>query len=328
MWSTDMTQAVSIATTFTTPRPDAIELAFDSALCAGQCAQKVAEGYVGYQARFRAFTKRAPERFMERDWQGSQLDAVDRSDLFDQFVSNTTAAVRAEYGELATQQSFWRNVKRQFANLVAELPDNAFCKAYFNAITRRLHRTLGVASSLEFLITDQCLVTSNGSHAPLLRITRGSSTQLTLVQALKAVPMDAEWQDVDASASQINQYLAERADNDAKALVVNTVELLDTLFYRFTSAYAMGRFMGDDWQLQFALVLSNTETGVVIDRVIVCATELSNLFGEGRADFHAELDNVSDALAYLQTLAPKVRTGKLAATLGLPCGTSFPLALS
>ena len=47
---------------------------------AAECAADAVAAFERYNAEFRAVTRRAPARFAERDWQGSQRDAIERID--------------------------------------------------------------------------------------------------------------------------------------------------------------------------------------------------------------------------------------------------------
>jgi len=94
------------------------------------------------------------------------------------------------------------------------------------------------------------------------------------------------------------------------------------VFYQFTRAYAIGSLVGDNEGLPLALALHNTETGVVIETVMMGESELSNLFGFTRSDFHVEVDHMTDTVAYLKTLAPQLSISELFTSLGRPIETS------
>ena len=46
------------------------------------CAQTLVDAFADYNTEFRAITRRARQRFEERDWRGSQKDAVERIELY------------------------------------------------------------------------------------------------------------------------------------------------------------------------------------------------------------------------------------------------------
>ena len=69
-----------------------------SAPSATECALEIVEAFARYNAEFRAITRRAPGRFDNRDARGSQLDAVERIELYDRFVNQTIAELRRAAG--------------------------------------------------------------------------------------------------------------------------------------------------------------------------------------------------------------------------------------
>ncbi len=58
------------------------------------CAQALVDAFADYNADFRAVTARARARFEERDWHGSQLDAVERIGLYSRYVDTGVVLFR------------------------------------------------------------------------------------------------------------------------------------------------------------------------------------------------------------------------------------------
>ena len=97
------------------------------------CARHLVAAFTAsYNAEFRAITRRAPLRFDNRDWKGSQRDAVERIELYDRFVAQTIAELRAALGSQALERERWCGIRREFAALIAELPDPEFTKTFFS----------------------------------------------------------------------------------------------------------------------------------------------------------------------------------------------------
>ena len=129
-------------------------------------------GFLAYDASFREVTRRARTRFQARDWHNSQLDAVERIELYDQHVRHTIDAVHQTIGPYSHQPAFWVDVKRHFANLIDGLPDNEFCKTFFSSVKRRIFQTVGVAPDIEFVATDLDPLARAGTRVPLTTYTR------------------------------------------------------------------------------------------------------------------------------------------------------------
>lgn len=318
-----MTQTLSAVATPTAA--SATELTFAATLRAGHCAQRVAEGFLHYDTVFRTLTQRAPDRFNLRDWQGSQMDAIERGELYDQFVDDTLADIKAAFGESLARPMFWREVKRHFANLIEGVDDIDLCRTFFNTISQRLLKSTNGKSdggksdgerAIEFAAGDY-LHTHRHQHAEVRRFAQQGTLQQLAMQALKAVPLEAEWQDLAVSSAQLANEINTKLGQGA-AVTLDTIELLDTVFYRFTRAYAMGRITNRGWTAPLVLALANTESGVVIEAVLLSKAELIDLFRLSAACFHAELEQTAGTVAYLQKLMHRVEPDEILTTLGHP----------
>jgi isocitrate dehydrogenase kinase/phosphatase len=102
-----------------------------------ECAAALVQNFADYNAEFRAITRRAPQRFEERDWRGSQRDAVERIELYDKCVNRAVAHMRERLGEDAIERALWSSIKRRFTELINELTDLEFDKTFFNSVMRR-----------------------------------------------------------------------------------------------------------------------------------------------------------------------------------------------
>ncbi len=291
-------------------RATPIEQAFTSALYAMQCAQRVVEGFLRYNDAFRRITLRAPERFAARDWSGSQADAVERIELYGEHIGEITGEIARDFAALALERSFWTEVKRHFANLVEGLPDNEFCKTYFNSITRRLFRTVGVSPDIEFVATDLDPLAGAGRQVTCSRHLRDGSLQALLDALLKGVKLPVPLRDSQRAIAQIAAEFATDADD------VLAIEVIDAVFYQFARAYVVGRIEGRGFNKPVILAFRNTEAGVVLDNVMLTEAEIGNLFGYTRSYFHVDLEHVADTVAYLKALIPQAPVGELFTVLG------------
>src|SRR5262245_2475525 len=112
---------------------------------AAAVAGEIAQAFVDYNTEFRSITRRAPQRFEQRDWRGSQKDSVERIELYDHFVNLTVVRMRERLGPRALDRELWHAIRERFAVVIEPLPDREFTKTFFSSITRRLFGTVGVA---------------------------------------------------------------------------------------------------------------------------------------------------------------------------------------
>jgi isocitrate dehydrogenase kinase/phosphatase len=291
-------------------RATPIEQAFTSALYAMQCAQRVVEGFLRYNDAFRRITLRAPERFAARDWSGSQADAVERIELYGLHIGEITEEIARDFATLARDRNFWTEVRRHFANLVEGLPDNEFCKTYFNSITRRLFSTVGVSPDIEFVATDLDPLAGAGRQVSCTRHIRTGSMEAMLEQLLQQVRLPVPLRDSQGAIAQIAAEIAVQDDE------VLAIEVIDAVFYQFARAYVVGRIEARGCHKPVILAFRNTGIGVVLDNVMLTEAEIGNLFGYTRSYFHVDLDHVADTVAYLKALIPQAPVGELFTVLG------------
>ncbi len=293
-----------------------IATAFESALYAVRCAQQVVEAFLHYNARFRAITRRAAGRFAARDWHGGQQDAVARIDLYELSIQETIRALELTLLENVRRRELWIEVKRHFANLIDGLPDSEFCKTFFSSVTRRLFGTVGAATDIEFIATDLNPLASVHGRAVTHRYACAGDLAALIGQILRDRPMAAPWHDGERCAGTSARAIARHLSARAPHHDVDTIELIDAVFYQATRAYLVGRIAAGNGFIPVALALRNSELGVVVDATILGEDELSILFGIARSYFHVDLERVAETVAFLKELLPRKPAGELFTVLG------------
>ena len=289
-----------------------------------ECAAALVQAFADYNAEFRAITRRAPQRFEARDWRNSQRDAVERIELYDKCVTRAVTHMRERLGEDAIERALWSSIKRRFTELIDELPDLEFDKTFFNSVTRQTFGTIGVDAAVEFIALDL---------NPIGRITTAIETnvygnrgslELLFEEVLADFRFRTPYLDFDRSVRIItNEVRAHcdvmgEADSDASRppLQVEQVELVRAPFFQMTRAYLVGRISGKGWMLPFVLALKNTESGVLIDAIMMDESSVSILFSFTRSYFHCDLPHVGQAVVFLKTILPRKPVSELYTVLG------------
>ena len=300
-----------------TPGDGEIAQAFESALYAMRCAQLVVEGFLSYNASFREITRRAIERFADRDWAGSQRDAVERIELYERWMQAIVVELEGALGDNARQRELWIEVKRHFSNLTHGLPDNEFCKTFFSSVTRQLFGTVGVSADIEFVATD---LDPLAAARPDNKVTsiypmQGDLTQ-QIRRLLESQPLAAPWADLDASACVVASTLERMLWQRGELRHIESLEMVDAVFYQSTRAYLVGRMVIRRVSTPIAIALRNSDAGVVVDATMLSEDEISILFGFARSYFHVDLEHVADTVSFLKQLLPKKPAGELFTVLG------------
>ncbi|HXS91381.1 MAG TPA: bifunctional isocitrate dehydrogenase kinase/phosphatase [Steroidobacteraceae bacterium] len=283
-------------------------------------AAALVQNFADYNAEFRAITRRAPQRFEARDWRGSQRDAVERIELYDKCVNRAVAHMRERLGEDAIERPLWSSIKRRFTELIDALPDLEFDKTFFNSVTRRTFGTIGVDGAVEFVALDLNPIGSITTQIETTVYGNRGSLELLFEEVLADFRFKTPYLDFDRSVRIITNEVRAQCESDSDALrpplQVEQVEFVRTPFFQMTRAYLVGRISGKGWMLPFVLALKNTESGVLIDAIMMDEASVSILFSFTRSYFHVDLPHVGQAVVFLKSILPRKPVSELYTVLG------------
>jgi isocitrate dehydrogenase kinase/phosphatase len=279
------------------------------------CARHLVAAFASYNAEFRAVTRRAPLRFDNRDWKGSQRDAVERIELYDRFVAQTIAELRAALGSQALERERWCTIRREFAALIAELPDPEFTKTFFSSVSRRLFGTVGVAPDIEFVATDLNPLAGVRSVDTNSYQNHGS-LPLLFEDLLGDVRFRSPWRDLDKSVAHVAGEVRAYLDAQAERRAIERVEVIRPVFYQMSRAYIVGRVLGRGLLAPLVIALKNTEHGMLVDAVMLAEDDVSIVFSYTRSYFHVDLERVAEAVVFLHSIMPKKPVSELFTVLG------------
>ena len=293
----------------------ATALAVETNLLADTCARIIRDGFSDYDARFDAVTRRAKQRFEHRDWGGSREDAVERIELYDRCVAETSAALESRLQGDAADRGLWSAVRDRYAALIADQLDQELFKTFFNTLTRRFFRTRGVAEDIEFVALD-IEPTDRITH-PVARHSYAVTDEPAAMfrRVLGDYPFAVPYADAEGDAVRIAATLQERLADWGEAGVLG-IELLETVFYRERRAYLVGRLFGREQHAPCVIALVNDEAGLRVDAVLCTRQHVAVLFGYTHSYFHADLPTIGDAVVFLRILLPGKPLDEIYTVLG------------
>ncbi|HTT42465.1 MAG TPA: bifunctional isocitrate dehydrogenase kinase/phosphatase [Steroidobacteraceae bacterium] len=281
-----------------------------------QCARALVEAFARYNAEFRAITRRAPLRFDNRDWRGSQHDAVERIELYDRFVNQTIEELKEALGGRARERALWQEIHREFAAAITELPDPEFTKTFFSSVSRRLFGTVGVAPDIEFVATDLDPLASVRSAVGTNTYLNHGSLPLLFEDLLGDVRFRSPWRDLDKSIAHVTTEVRSALAAEGEPRQVDRVEVIRPVFYQITRAYVVGRVVGRNFVLPLVIALKNTDGGVLVDAVMLSVDDISIVFSFTRSYFHVDLERVAEAVVFLRSIMPRKPVSELFTVLG------------
>ncbi len=279
-------------------------------------ARHIVEAFANYNAEFRAITRRAPLRFDARDWKGSQRDAVQRIELYDRFVNQTIAELRAALGPQPLERARWRAIRAEFATLIGTLPDPEFTKTFFSSVSRRLFGTVGIAPDIEFVGTELDPLANIATAVGTNTYVNHGSLSLLFEDLLGDVRFRSPWRDLDKSIAHVDTEVRSYLEKHGERRNVERVEVIRPVFYQISRAYIVGRILGREFLVPLVIALKNSDGGLLVDAVMLAENDVSIVFSFTRSYFHVDLERVAEAVVFLRTLLPRKPVSELFTVLG------------
>ena len=287
-----------------------------TAALAEECARHTVEAFARYNAEFRAITRRAPLRFDSRDLRASQQDAIERIGLYERFVNQTVAELRERLGSRSLERALWRRIRGAFAARITQQPDPEFTKTFFSSISRRVFGTVGVAPDVEFVATDldplAGIHTSVGTNTYL----NHGSLSLLFEDLLGDLRFRSPWRDLDGSIAHVTAEVRSHLRSRGELAAVQKIEVIRPVFYQVSRAYVVGRIVGRGLLLPLVIALKNSESGVLVDAVMLAEDDVSIVFSFTRSYFHVDLERVAEAVVFLKSIMPRKPVSELFTVLG------------
>lgn len=280
------------------------------------CAQTLVDLFADYNAEFRGVTQRAPRRFEERDWRGSQRDAVERIGLYSRYVDTGVEVMRHKLGEEVHERAIWSSIKRRFAEIIEPLPDHEFTKTYFCSITRKTFGTVGVDPAVEFVALDLDPLGSVTTHVETKVYVNRGAVELLVEEFLADFRFGAPYRDFERSVQRVAQELDAALGESGERRVIERLEVIKEVFYQMTRAYLVGRIAGRGWTQPFVVALRNHDSGVVVDAIMLDESLVSVLFSFTRSYFHVDLARVGEVVKFLKEILPRKPVSELFTVLG------------
>jgi isocitrate dehydrogenase kinase/phosphatase len=276
-------------------------------------AALIAEHFRLYNEEFGRITRRAAAHFLNEAWHASQLDAIERIELYENRVARCVALLGEKLQGDRSNLSLWIEIKRAYELLVARRPDGDFYNTFFNSVTRDVFGTVGVNRQVEFCETS----VGRASGAVPIRVYRvAASLPSAMREILTDLPFGAAMGDMDAAVHRISAEIGRFFQSGRHSGAPESIELIEPVFYRGMQAFVVGRLIGDGSITPLVLAFTHCAGQVQVDAVMLSRAEVGSLFGYARSYFHVDLPVVSAAITLLRSFMPRKSVDELYTVLG------------
>lgn len=279
-------------------------------------ASQIYQAFDHYQTEFHAITRRAQQRFAQRDWRAMQDDATERIELYNRIVRPTVAEVRAWLGERVNVKPVWVSIKAVYSNLIAQRDDWEIAETFYNSITRRIFATVGVDPQIEFVDTDFNAPPTPATQRVYRTYARAATPAVLIENILDDFSLGCAYhdraRDAQLATSEIEKHLCALG----ALQTIERAEIVRSVFYRGKGAYLIGKLYSGAHIIPLVLCLLNSPDGVVLDAVLLTEDEVSILFSFAHSYFHVEITRPYDLVRFLHTLVPRKRMAELYISIG------------
>jgi isocitrate dehydrogenase kinase/phosphatase len=257
-----------------------------------------------YLSEFLVLTRRAKERFEQRDWKGGKRDALERLSLYEKVLSQITTQVEGLLGRAAFERATWIGLKRIYSRLIAGRCNQDIAETFFNSITRKLLQTVGIDRDVEFFYLHPRPQTSEQASPVFTRYDQERDTKELLRKILADHKFSKGYEnlerDLELIANELNLFLWPIVRND-KSYVL---EVLKPCFFRNKVAYIVGRIVVESRIIPIILPLYHDEAGIYIDSILLQEADANNIFGFAYSYFQVDAEVPHDLVVFLSSLLP------------------------
>jgi isocitrate dehydrogenase kinase/phosphatase len=279
-------------------------------------ARLALDAFDSFNAEFQTITHRAQRRFERRDWMGGLRDAAVRLDSYENELDHAVVRLEQSLGPLAREQSVWVDAKPRFAFLVARRYDIDRAETFFNSITRKMLRTVGINREVEFFYLHPKVAVPCPGEAVYRTYTKAADTKSLVRSILEDFPFSTGYENIERDAG----LVAQEIDLHLWPIVGTdrgyAIETVKAIFYRNKEAYIVGRIMVDARAIPLIIPLASGEAGVYADTVLLHESEASIAFSFAFSYFFVDIERYDALIEFLRSIIPHAELAELYTSLG------------
>ncbi|HJR86153.1 MAG TPA: bifunctional isocitrate dehydrogenase kinase/phosphatase [Acidimicrobiia bacterium] len=283
---------------------------------ANLAAKAIADGYVAFDDRFRIITRRARDRFIDREWKGMRADSFERLEAYAGAVGTVIGTVRGLMEARLEDRQLWTLMKAVYSGLIQERDDWELAETFFNSVTRKIFVTVGVDRNIEFVDTDFD-TPPHQALRPVYRSYIDPSDVATLVERIITdSDLGISYTNLAEDCRHAALRIAEHLRLTGGLRVVDRADVVDSIFYRGKAAYLVGRVYSGSQMFPLVLAVLHSSAGGELDALLLTENQVSVLFSFTRSYFHVDVGRPYDLVSFLRSLMPRKRMSELYIAIG------------
>lgn len=279
-------------------------------------AQIVLKAFEAFDAAFRSITRRAKRRFEQRDWQGGRHDSIERLDSYERSLDQVVRKLDTSIGSPAREASLWIAAKPKFAALLALRYDIGRGETYFNSVTRRMLRTVGLNRDVEFFYLHPKPHAPYAEESVYRTYTKSDDTEVLVKSILDDCSFSVAFENLDRDAGLVAQEIDLHLWPVIGVENSGTIDVVKAIFYRNKEAYIVGRINAADKSFPLIIPLVNGGSGIYVDTVLLESAEAGIVFSFAYSYFFVDIERYDALIQFLRSIVPQSQTSELYISLG------------
>jgi isocitrate dehydrogenase kinase/phosphatase len=279
-------------------------------------ARAIHQAFLSALGEFHAITRRARQRFEQRDWAGGQADGARRLECYGDVIPPLVHQLRELLERRASSEAAWHELRQAYAAVVGEERNFELAQTFFNSATRRVFSTIGVNPHIEFVSTESAVRVSEPDPATYRRYLPSLGLHAVLRQLLDDYRFRVDYRDPEGDARRAAERMERYLKSFLGAARIDAVETLRPVFFRHKAAYVVGRVRSGPHRLPLVLPLHHEDGGIAVDAVLMDENEVSILFSFTRAYFQVDTDCPREIIVFLKSIMPQKPVAELYIALG------------
>ena len=272
--------------------------------------------FESFREAFREITLHAERRFEGREWAEGLRDSSERFDLYERNLTAVGRELREALGTDVDQQSTWMGARRRFAALVAGRFDIDRAETFFNSVTRKMLRTIGINRDVEFFFLHPKISSLDGEESAYRSYASSGDTPALIRRILADFPFRVGYAREERDANLIGQEIDLVLWPILGPGMSYRVDVVRSLFFRNKLAYLVGRILAGERTIPLIVPLINGESGVYADTVLLHGPDVAVVFSFAYSPFFVDVERYDALIVFLQSILPGVDLAELYTSLG------------
>src|SRR5690554_4116510 len=255
---------------------------------------------------FLSLTEKGKDHFEQMKYKDLFQIAVKRYNLFGDKIRETYAKIEAILGDELFSVEMWEKIKHYYTHLIQNRYDKPNTETFYNSISRRIFNqiNIGFSEQFEFFNNEDYHVVDFTEPKVFREIIVHNLNAEVFKDLLLSLDFNVKWEDIDRDCEAIMESLTSTIIFQKNNLFLDSIELVNTIFYRNRGAFVVGKLRYRRWVMPFVLAIMNDKGGLYVDAILNRESDISILFSFTRMSFMANTHKPVELIDFLKTILP------------------------